>query len=101
MPARVLPKELFRVGEDEFKIVWDDGRESRYGARDLRARCPCAGCCDEWTGRRLLDPAAVPSELAFKDARLVGNYAIQFVFTDGHSTGLFSFELLRALSDPG
>jgi DUF971 family protein len=89
------PKELVRVGDRAFRIVWDDGHESVYPARLLRERCPCAGCRDEWTGRPLLDPSAVPGDLALKDARLVGNYAIQFAYTDGHSTGLYTFEFLR------
>ena len=89
------PKDLVRAGEREFRITWEDGHASAYPARYLRERCPCAGCRDEWTGRPLLDPATVPSDLGLKDARLVGNYAVQFVYTDGHTTGIYTFELLR------
>jgi DUF971 family protein len=91
------PKELVRVAEKEFKIEWSDGHESRYAPRYLRSSCPCAGCRDEWSGRPLLDASAIPADLALKDARLVGNYAIQFVYSDGHTTGLYTFELLRKI----
>jgi DUF971 family protein len=91
------PKELVRAGEREFKIGWGDAHQSVYPARHLRLRCPCAGCRDEWTGRPLLDAATVPADLGLKDARLVGNYAIQFVYTDGHTTGIYTFEYLRKI----
>lgn len=94
---QATPKELVRVAEKEFKIEWTDGHSSVFPARHLRASCPCAGCRDEWSGKPLLDPAAIPSDLGLKDARLVGNYAIQFAFTDGHSTGLYTFDLLRKI----
>lgn len=97
MPAPVFPRELVRVGSGEFKIVWQDGHESRFGARALRLACPCAACVDEWTGRRLVAEGAAPVDVRLDDARLVGNYAVQFVFSDGHSTGIFSFETLRGL----
>lgn len=95
--ATALPRELLKVGDDEFTIVWEDGHASPYTARELRQNCPCAGCRDEWTGRPTLDREAVPADLKLPEARLVGNYAVQFVFSDGHTTGIFSFELLRKL----
>ena len=92
-----LPSELLKVGDDEFKIVWGDGHQSVYTARLLRQSCPCAGCRDEWTGQATLDRDSIPVGLKLPNAGLVGNYAIQFVFGDGHNTGIFTFELLRDL----
>lgn len=78
-------------------VVWEDGHESVYPFRGLRLACPCAVCVDEWTGRSLLDLAAVPEGLGAEKAELVGNYAVALQFTDGHSTGIYSFEKLRAM----
>lgn len=91
------PREIQRRGDDELLIRWEDGHESIFGARFLRQRCPCASCVDEWTGSTTLDPASVPPDLKFEKSELVGNYAIAFQFSDGHSTGIFSFEKLRQL----
>lgn len=91
------PKEIEKLEDDELHIVWEDGHESRYTFRFLRQNCPCAACKDEWSGERLLDPAAVPETTKAGRADLVGNYAMSFGFSDGHSTGIFSFENLRKL----
>lgn len=91
------PKELFKVGDTGFRILWEDGHRSNYQARQLRLECPCASCSDEWTGQRLLAPTMVSADIKLQEARLVGNYAVQFLFSDGHGTGIFSFENLRRL----
>lgn len=82
-------------------IAWRDGRSDLHRARDLRLACPCAHCVHELTGRPLLDPASVPAELTAVDGKRVGNYAWQFLWSDGHRTGLYSFALLRSLGDTG
>ena len=91
---KTAPKEIVKA-ETDIKIVWEDGHASLFTFRALRQACPCAMCRDEWTGRPLLDPETVPESLAASKAELVGNYAIAFQFSDGHSTGIFSFENLR------
>lgn len=91
------PKDIEKVEDEELKIIWEDGHESRYTFQFLRQNCPCAACRDEWSGERLLDPATVPDTLAASRAELVGNYAMSFGFSDGHGTGIFSFEVLRKL----
>ncbi|MBI4051664.1 MAG: DUF971 domain-containing protein [Elusimicrobia bacterium] len=95
--ANYVPKRLVRVEEEAFKIIWDDGHESVYPAQHLRFQCPCAACKDEWTGESKLDFKTLPQDLQLKDARLVGNYAVNYLFSDGHSTGIYSFETLRKI----
>ena len=92
----VGPREIFK-GEKELRIVWQDGHESSYPFRNLRLAGPCAKCRDEFTGRALLDPASVAADVTAPKAELVGNYALTFGFSDGHATGIYSFETLRAL----
>lgn len=91
------PKDIEKIQDEELRIVWEDGHESRYTFRHLRQNCPCALCRDEWSGQRLLNPDTVPEDLGADRADLVGNYALSFGFSDGHATGIFSFECLRKL----
>jgi ATP-binding protein involved in chromosome partitioning len=86
-----LPIEIVGLGKDQVTIVWDEGRESRFGARELRLRCRCAACVDEMSGAPTLDPATVPSDVKVAGMELVGNYGVQIRFTDGHSTGIYRF----------
>lgn len=82
------------------QLVWTDGSRTAVTARLLRQSCPCAGCVEEWTGRRTLDPDSVPSELTVKDIAPVGTYALAFTFGDGHQTGIYEWKTLRRLSEP-
>jgi ATP-binding protein involved in chromosome partitioning len=54
-------------------------------------------CIEEMSGRPLLDPKSVRRDVAPRTITSVGNYAIQFHWNDGHSTGIYTFEHLRAL----
>ena len=86
------------------KIDWKDGHHSEYGLQYLRDKCPCATC----TGAHGTPPRQpTPKDTASNpfqmyQARLkmlgvepVGNYAIRINWSDGHNTGLYSFEHLR------
>ena len=82
------------------KIDWKDRHASEYGIDYLRDKCPCATC----TGAHGTPPrepqAASPFQLykpALKMLSIepVGNYAIRIHWSDGHSTGLYSWEHLR------
>jgi ATP-binding protein involved in chromosome partitioning len=52
-------------------------------------------CQEEMTGRPLLDPATVPADIAATAIRLVGSYAIRITWSDGHDTGIYTYEWLR------
>ena len=81
--------------------LWQDGHENDFDVRDLRLACRCAMCVEEMSGRPLLDPKTVRQDVAPRTITSVGNYAIQFNWNDGHSTGIYSFEHLRALGEQG
>lgn len=91
------PKLIEKVGEDELRITWEDGHVSLYTFQRLRQNCPCAACRDEWTGEALIDAGEIPATLRASRAEVVGNYALSFGFSDGHATGIYSFENLRKL----
>jgi DUF971 family protein len=81
----------------EIVITWAADHRGAYPSRFLRQQCPCAQCRDEITGRRLLDPESVPPEVAARKLQLVGNYAMRVEWSDGHGTGIFTWELLFRL----
>ena len=91
------PAKIEKIDDDELRLVWEDGHETRFPFRRLRQLCPCALCRDEWTGRQLLAPESVPADLKAARAELVGNYALAFQFSDGHSQGIYTFQMLREL----
>ena len=81
------------------RMVWGDGHTSVFAPQRLRLLCPCAGCVDEMTGKRILDPAAIPENIYPTAIHYVGRYALQFMWSDGHSTGFYPFEMLRNVCD--
>ena len=91
------PIEIGRVNRHDVKILWHDGHVSVYPARQLRLRCPCAACIDEVTGKIRLIASSVPQNVTPVSIKLVGRYAMNVQWSDGHNTGIYSFDLLRWL----
>jgi len=81
------------------KVTFQDGKTALYSLFDLRCACPCARCVDEYTGERLLDPGQISDDVNIEGMRELGNYAISFAWSDGHSTGIYSWEYLRELAE--
>ena len=54
---------------------------------------------NEWTGERVLKPESITEEIEIRDLSLVGRYAINFRWTEGHETGIYSFRYLRELCE--
>jgi len=89
-------------------IAWADGHASHFDFVYLREHCPCATCNDERAKKESLGDASdrfrsSPALPMFKpkpraqSAQAVGQYAIQISFSDGHSTGIYSYDLLRSI----
>lgn len=97
MDEVTIPAGIEQAGPDRLRIRWRDGHESLYPVRELRLACPCARCIEEMTGRPMLDPSEVPADIRPVRIEPVGRYALQITWTDGHDTGLFTFERLREL----
>jgi len=95
------PVEIGRVGDHDVRVVWADGHVSVYAARALRLACPCAACVDELSGAKLLNPASVAADVHPLRIGTVGRYAVHIAFSDGHASGIYSFEKLRALCPCG
>ncbi len=95
------PANIQLIGQ-EVAIVWSDGSESYFTGAQLRAASPSAETQGERDifgtqygggGVKKFDGVQVTGW------EQVGNYALRFEFSDGHRTGLYSFDYLRKLSD--
>jgi len=95
----VEPRQIIEESDSELSINWSDEAETKYNAADLRRACPCAGCINEWTGEKMLKAENIEDDLSFSSISIVGRYALNFHFSDGHDTGIFSFDYLRKISD--
>jgi DUF971 family protein len=97
-----MTPRMLRALRDEriFEIVWPDERVDRLTFYELRCGCPCAVCVDEITGKALLRRESVPSDVHAAGVAYVGNYALRFDWSDGHSTGIYTWDRLRSLGDP-
>jgi len=91
------PREVHLNDREPPQILWGDGTVTTYDARALRLACPCAGCRDEITGAQMINDGDLPKEVKVLEARPVGQYGLNLVFNDQHSTGIYTYELLREL----
>ncbi|MEX1187292.1 MAG: P-loop NTPase [Gemmatimonadaceae bacterium] len=99
MGSPTTPAGFRRRDARTLSVVWEDGRRDDFDVRDLRLACPCALCVEEMSGRAVLDPQSVLPDVAPQTISSAGNYAIIFRWNDGHSTGIYTFEHLRALAE--
>ena len=93
------PVQIVEESDSELTINWSDDAETTYTASGLRRSCPCAQCVNEWTGEKMLADESVPDDIHFSHISVVGRYALNFHFSDGHETGIYSFAMLRRLSE--
>lgn len=98
------PTALNRTPDGRLQITWSDGQTRLYTVKELRDACPCA-TCREKRNATSSEPEPLFAILKPEEARPltiagmepVGNYAYSIAFSDGHDTGIFTFELLREL----
>ena len=95
----IEPRAISQESETLLRITWADEKVCDYEAATLRRSCPCAQCVNEWTGERTLKPDAISDEVQIKDVNIVGRYALNFRWSDGHETGIYSFQYLRDLCE--
>lgn len=90
-------KDIAQVDGRTLRITWTDGRTDRFDVVQLRRKCPCATCIDEWTREQRLKPSDVADTVRPVRIDSVGSYALKIEFSDGHSTGIYTFPMLRSL----
>jgi DUF971 family protein len=86
---------------DEVAVAWSDGAETYLRQDALRAASPSAETQGE---RDILGNQYGGAHRDHSGVRVtgwerIGNYAIRFTFSDGHGTGLYSYEYLRNLGE--
>ena len=88
------PTEINHIKADGLiRITWDDGHIGEYSQEYLRGYCPCALCQGHGAQIKFVP---VPGA-RLQEIRAVGNYAIEFRWQDGHSTGIYTYPYLRSL----
>lgn len=100
MSARLVPNNIQAIGP-ELAIAWSDGTESYLPLEALRRACPCAVCGGEpdVLGRLVRPQVAYrPESFHLQGFAVVGGYALQPAWADGHGTGLYTFPYLRRLA---
>ena len=100
MNPRLSPSNIAVIGS-ELAIAWSDGKETYISFETLRRSCPCAACCGEPDALgNVLSPEVhyQPSSFEMRGWQLIGGYALQPTWGDGHATGLYSFTYLRKLA---
>ena len=96
----IYPTKLTRQGDSSLAIEWSDGQRRVYSIAQLREQCPCATCREQRSAPPPLLPVLKPQAarpLTLVGMKPVGNYAYSIEFSDGHDTGIFTFERLREL----
>jgi len=106
MAEQPLPVELKKTDDRCLEIGWSDGVRQSIPFRTLRDGCCCA-TCNVKREKQTSNPApsnvlpvlsaAEARPLDIEQMHPVGNYAYNIHFSDGHSSGIFTFELLRSL----
>ncbi|MGB8317689.1 MAG: DUF971 domain-containing protein [Ignavibacteriaceae bacterium] len=95
------PKQIKIEDKTKLLIKWEDDSESRLNLKYLRDECPCANCKGETilfkTYRPERKTEEKPEMYKIKNIEIVGGYAIQILWKDGHDTGIYSWEYIKKL----
>lgn len=96
--AQPWPVKLtFRGGAQELVAEFDDGRAGRVDYRTLRLESPSAEVQGHGRGPKP-PPPVVSEDIRVLKAEPVGRYALRLYFSDGHSSGLYTWNILRSLT---
>ena len=101
----VTPRAIDVDRDRALTIDWSDGTRSVLPVALLRRLSPSAEA-KAWRDEQAKNPLAVlptsksspTGPLRIENAELVGNYALRLSFSDGHSSGLYAWDYLRALA---
>lgn len=103
------PRDLqLNVEKGQIVIEWMDGGRTLHSMSQLRRDCPCATCNTEREKiakpgpslRVISSSTPVVSEARIVEFSPVGRYALSFLFNDGHSTGIYTFDFLKRTALP-
>ena len=83
--------------EGVLAISWST-RKAELPFVELRGHCTCAHCVNEWTGEQILDTSTISKDIKIVNLELVGSYAVRIHWSDGHNSGLYTWERLSEIS---
>jgi len=98
----MIATQIKLFSQNELFIKWDDDHESNISFSSLRDSCPCAGCRGETVLLKTYKPEPqqhLPGRYKLIGIQQVGHYAIQISWGDNHTTGIYTWELLRSLCE--
>ncbi len=95
-PANTHPTEIkLHQVSNIVEISFDDGSVFQLPAEYLRVYTPSAEALGHGPGQEVLQ--VNKEDVTIKEIRPVGNYAIALVFSDGHDSGIYTWDLLYKL----
>jgi DUF971 family protein len=89
----------YKQDERTLHIEFSDGFEASYALEHLRGYCPCAHCQGHGGEMLEFNQLRWEKQITISDVSQVGAYAVCVAWEDGHSTGVYSFDLLRTLAE--
>lgn len=97
------PKQIKIEDGKHLVITWQDETKDKISLKYLREECPCANCKGETILLKTIRPPRqnknIPGRYEISKIDIVGGYAIQVRWKDGHDTGIYSWEYLKELAD--
>ena len=92
----LTPSSVSEFSDTALMVEWEDGHASIFAYEDLRLACPCAAC-RRIRGKSRTGKIPVKPDGGIRPANMerVGHYAVRFKWSDGHDTGIYTFEFLR------
>lgn len=95
------PKQIKIVDKEKMHIKWNEESETILSLKYMRDECPCAGCKGETILLRTYRPPKLHSisldMYKIERINVVGEYAIQISWKDGHETGIYSWDYIHQL----
>ena len=97
LSAQKFAQPEISTGPKEVTIRWPEADEWVLDNFTLRSSCRCAHCIDEFSGVKKLNPQDIPADIHATASVCLGNYAISITWSDGHSSSIYAYGLLRQL----
>lgn len=95
-PTSPRPTEIkLHQKSRELEIVFDDGKQFRFSCELLRVYSPSAEVRGHGPGQEVLQVGKKNVDITAIEP--VGTYAVKLVFSDGHNTGLYSWDFFHDL----
>jgi DUF971 family protein len=93
------PLKLKVLNKKDLFIKWDDEAESKIPLKKLREFCPCALCINARDKQsKMYIPIFNENQILIASLSVVGSYAININWKDGHNTGIYDYPFLRRLA---